>query len=521
MSFLKSLIISIAASLVFGGLFFLLCYGTSSGKGGVPRASHREVGAGYAVLTLDAAYPDALIQDLLADEGIVNVLGESSQWVFLDDFGELERVPLDAYRERVEPFDLRNDGYAERLRSLFVAREERRLFIPLGSGASKNRAFDLEERIAAALGDILFTVTITGPPESVVLPALLFAVVAALTMIFSGAPLAAAFLLPLWAVPAGMGAAGFSLMAALAGFFRLLRDPLREYFIFHRYGKPDDLLDGGGMGELMIKIFNSHGVSCVLSPLFLAAYIVSAVIGGLSLVGVFMGLIFFLVLLILAFWTESMRGMNQGHIRFLPVQITDIAMKPLSFSRVILPFALASLGMFFLPTPVTDGNTGAPAVSRELRDWKRREGVYDPALLPRAYQDHVRFQNSFSLTPLDLDGYSQSYLRYTLGKDGLIAGSSAPEGDPSGLFPDGGSPPPFPLAGLIDFLENNAYTSFEGFPAGEARVKKMSVVESSHGGDLASVLISLGLCIPLILLDSRGRRIRGKFSAYMDKRIAA
>jgi hypothetical protein len=148
MSLPKSVGVSITVSLLCGGLVFVLSYGLPGrqkpalGRGGAP-------GEGFAALTLDASYPDRQIRELLAYGGVKTAIGESSQWVFLEDFGGLEQVPLDRYWERVEPFDPRNDGYAERLQSFFVFNGERRIFIGL-----KGAPLDLEGRVQAALGDI-------------------------------------------------------------------------------------------------------------------------------------------------------------------------------------------------------------------------------------------------------------------------------------------------------------------------------------------------------------------------------
>jgi hypothetical protein len=486
MSFLKSLFISITASLISGVLLFLFSGGIT-GLGRQPVRGSAGLREGYAVLTLDASYPDRFIRELLTQERIINTIGESSQWVFLDDFGGLEKVPLDSYRDRVEPFDLRNDGYAERLRSFFVFQEKRRLFIPL-----RGNFGDLEGRIKAALGDIPFSLAVLTPPGSVILPVVLFAAATVFTLLLSGEALFTAFFLPLWGALSALGVPGFALIAILAGLSRVLREPVREYFVSRRYKKPPH--SPRGFAALALP------ETWALSALFLAALGIITFFGNLSWLTVIMGLLFFWVILCLSRRTESYRGDRQGHIRFLPVPISDMAPRPSRYSRIMFPFILAALLLLFLPG-FFSGNS-APRSSREWADWK---GSGD--LNAEMYRDHVRFQQNFSFIPLGSDRYSedpfQSYLRYSLAEDGLIDGAVPGEF----LLEETGEIPPFPLEGLIDFINNYTYID-PGFAA-------------PHSGGLICLLISLGLCIPLILWDWRRRRTKGKFSMYMDKQIAA
>jgi hypothetical protein len=484
MSFLKSLLVSIIASLVAGVLLFFLSGGIA-GFGRQPVRKGAGLRDGYVVLTLDASYPDRFIRELLTQERIVNTIGESSQWVFLDDFRGLEKVPLDSYRDRVEPFDLRNDGYAERLRSFFVFQERRRLFIPL-----RGNFGDLEGRIRTALGDIPFSLTVLTPPESIVLPAILFVVAAVFTLLLSGEALVIAFFLPLWGVLSALGVPGFALIAVLAGLSRLLREPIREYFVSQRYKKP--LNSPRSFATIDAQAFPG---TWGLSALFLAALGIITFFGALPWLTVIMGLFFFLVILCFSRRTESYWGDRQGHIRFLPVPISDMALRPSRHYRIMVPFILAALLLLFLPALFSGNST--PRSPREWTGWK---GSGD--LNAEMYWDHVRFQQNFSFISLGPDRYpedpSQSYLRYSLAEDGLI--DSAVPGE---FFPENtGEIPPFPLEGLIDFINNYTYID-PGFSA-------------PRSGGVICLLISLGLCIPLILQDWRGRRMKGKFSVYIE-----
>jgi hypothetical protein len=432
----------------------------------------RVPGDGFATLTLDASYPDRLIRELLAREGIAAAIGESSQWVFLDDFGKLERVPLDTYWDRVEPFDPRNDGYAERLQSFFVYKGQRRIFIAL-----KGAPLDLAGRVKAALGDTRYSLAALAPRRSYRAAALLFIAAAALTLLLSRDSPLTLFFLPLWAPLAGLGSPGFALMAVLAGLSRILREPARDYVVSRRYGTA---------GKTALP---PAGV-WVFAGLSLGAAALLAVFGGLPPLTVPAALILVPVILCCSLWNESCREAREGHIRFRPVPIAPLARRPGAYSPVMAPFALAAAAMLL---PVFSA-AGASVPDTAWTGWK------SPLELSAAsYREHAAFQQAFSYTAL---GSGETlYRRYALAGDGLIDGAGSGEA----AFAAAEEIPPFPLASLMDFLANYAYT------------------DPSLGSspEWACPLIVLGLCVPLIIRDRRRRRMWGKWSIYMDKRIAA
>jgi hypothetical protein len=470
---LNPVIIAIGASLAAGALLFFL------GTGG--RVSGTRAPYGYAVLTLDDSWPDRSIRELLAGQRLGNTIGESSQWVFLDDFGSLEKVPLDTYADRVESFDLRNDGYAERLRSFFVFQGQRRLFIPL------NGAGDITGRVSAALGDIPFSLSVLTPHEgtrSVVLPAILFVLAAALTLYCSGEVLLTALFLPLWAVPAGWGVPGFAVIAVLAGLSRFLREPLRDYFIARRYGKS----------------FRQPPGALPLGILFFLALGGITILGALPPFTVILGSLFFLALLAFSLRAELLCGAPRGHIRFRPVPIADIAGgpagRPSSYALIMAPFTLAALALLLV-----SGAAGPiPVSSFDRTGWKSPPAP-DAKAFAEAYSAHAAFQRDFSRAPLGSSPLETAppYLSYVLAEDGLLDGPVEDSGEPVEI-----EIPPFPLEGLIDFLTNYTYTD-PGFGSSGLR-------------ELMCLLVVLGPGVPLIFRD---RRRPLKLAMYMDKRIAA
>ena len=451
-----------------------------------PRSLPPSGGGGYAVLSLDAAYDDRYIGELLAQGKGKNYISESTQWVFLDDFGELVRLPLDSYWQRVEPFDPRNDGYARRLESFFVHDGKRFFFIPLSPdflGASGEK---LEDDLARCLGDIPFRVEFPGASRPLGLYALLFAGAALGMVLLSGAPRIGIRLLPLLAALSSQGPGGFALAAFLTALFGLLLRPLREFFISRRYRNQ------------YIQINKKNGESPFFWGsllLFLAGYGVLCYLGRFSAVLGLTGVVSFFLILGLSLWAESRGGLKMGHVRFVPVPISVHSPGLRVFSRVMAPFALGSLASLFLPPLVLPGYAagGVPQAPAE------RQG---DLISPGEYETHAAFQASFSVRPLRAGGDDPGeggYLRYRRGEDGLIGDYSAVEDN------RGGEIPPFPLEDLMNFLARREYAQ--------------GPVNTS--GELFPIFGALFLCIPGFLPIGQRHSKKKRLLVYNDKRIAA
>jgi hypothetical protein len=447
---------------------------------------------GYGVLSLDAAYSDREIGGLLVREGVENVISESTQWVFLDDFDTLRQIPLDVYNEQIESFDPRNDGYAERLRSFFVREGKRYFYIPLPPDFAGRGPGNFEKRLVRSLGDIPYSFSIIGAVRPYFRFFLLFLLAAAATVFFSRTPLPCAVLLPVLAPLLFAGPPGFALSAALAGLQAMLREPAREYFISRRYGYRRFLRGPSRYRDLWVRlgIFRRRGGAPLV---FILAYGIICGIGGVSPV---LGLAFFasfVGVFFLSLWAESCPGENPGHVRFIPVVILDFSVKRLFPPKIILPFSLASLLSLFV-SPLLTAPSGLPA------------GEAVPLVSPAEYERHVLFQSSFSVSsPEDRagEGRGNGYIRYILGKDGLVA--AVPAVLEKGTGGELGEIPPFPLESLMAFLGNSV-------PAGETRRAPR---------DLLPPGLVLLTGIPLLFLSGQGNRKKKKIPVYRDKRIAA
>jgi hypothetical protein len=477
MYFKGSTIISIFVSVTLGLGMFYLTYGF------LPPSR----GEGYAVLSLDASYEDRYIGELLEQGNWGNYISESTQWVFWDDFGELVQLPLESYEDRVVPFDPRNDGYARRLESFFVHGGKRFFFIPLSTDFWGIPREKTEESLARCLGSIPFQVEFPGVYRPLGIYALLFAAAAVGMILLSGAPWAGISLLPLLAAVSYPGPGGFALATSLTALLGLLLQPLREFFISRRYRhhypgiiKKNRIFKiQSGMILLFLVIY---GAICFLGrfPVFFGA-------GGLFS--------FFLILGV-SLWAESKEGTKMGHIRFVPVPISVPPPGTGKFFRIMIPFALGSLGALFLPPLILGSGYTAgdnPPVSTKWQDYM---------INFEEYEAHAAFQVSFSLKPLRIGGVNREhgeYLRYHRAGDGLIGDYSAVEDNHAREIP------PFPLEDLMNFLTR--------------REPAQALVYTPR--DLLSVFMVLFFCIPAFFPIGYTHSKKNRLLVYNERRIAA
>jgi hypothetical protein len=519
-------------SLVLGALLFILASFFSP----VPKpGGNRAAGPLFAVLELDESVSDremaaALNQALGLGVSGAQVFSESSQWVLLNDFDNIIRVPLDQYGDRLEALDPRNDGFAGRLRSFFVRNGKRYFFIPLDDSASlfggifSRAAYrPVREKVRDLMGGVPYTLTFPG--EGSLRPAtagpsagggsyglyLVCYLLAAAALCFMFRPRLLAFHLVLSLGGLSLlGSPGFTMGAILCLLAGLLLEPVREicfslWFTGSFRRREGSLLNGIRWNSLI-----PYRSRWLLGLPLAGIYILSAVLGEAPLLALasfaaFMGIFF-------AYFIVEFRG--RRHIPFVPVIIMENRAGS-EFPKSMLPFACASLiSAFFslssldlgleLPrTPAwldkagrTDRNPDA-ALSAESRE----EGW--PAPIDAAeYRAHVLFQTGFSLLPLGSEFAQPEYFHYDIGQDGLITDVSA---EYYGIDQD---IPPFLLEGFMTFLKNQVYTE-----ASAAR-------ELSLAGFLPA-LCTLLICIPAFTGPVRRGGGKRKPSLYGDKRIAA
>ncbi|MDR0554801.1 MAG: hypothetical protein LBG76_08405 [Treponema sp.] len=427
---------------------------------------------GYAALSLAVDYPEEAVLRALTAAGIEPVIAESTQWVYIDDFGELTEVPLNTFPDRLEDFDPRNDGYARRLRAFFLREGKRYLYMPLSAG--------LERRITASLGDVPFTLELPSQPLEWYF--LIFAAASAGSVALGGAALSTALILPPAAGLYLAGAPGFAMAAALLGMFGMIRAPLRELLASRR---------PGSLRRQWVNFRFSWFRTVLLGGLYWVVWRWS----GLSVRSGLVVLLSFSC----AFAASLRLELRQRYVRFQPVPIRHSGQNVSLFPRSMAPFTLASILVLFALPPF-------------LRSQENGEVSLDPALLIRAgeYDAHVAFQSGFSYRPLRSggvtgvtgvtggEGRGDSYRRYARGEDGLIQTETEVPSGETGLFEGA---PPFPLEDLMAFLNGVG----ESPPQGER-----------------FLIVAMGVfCIPVLIPHSRRRGKAGALLINNDKRVAA
>jgi hypothetical protein len=492
MALQKSVIIAICVSLCAGFLSFV------SARFFIDRGT----GGGYGILSLDQGCPDRTIGAALTAAGIETYYSESNQWAYLDDFGELVRIPLDEYQERLEPFDPRNDGYAKTLGAFFVRDGTRRFYIPLNPEKGDSRK-KLARRIAAALGDTPYSLDflISGSPFSrYVVLFVLFGAAVLGSVLLSGRAFQMAFLIPPCIPLVFWGPSGFVLGGMLFGFSGSLFTALDDFFIRRPWEERFFRRPQGSRPGL-------SGFSQLMPLLFAASYGAVVFLGG---VPVHAALPVFVSCCVIPGILLRVEPDREGHVRFRPVPIRKSPMNPLVFLRyfkrncpyTILPWASASVFTLLLSL-ILPWSSPEPGV----------ELAGDRFLLHSGdYEAHLDFQRSFSLRPLETgknNGFPEHppYYRYSIGEDGFIMETAAENYpfDTGPEAPKGGEYPPFMLADLMDFLEG--YT-----PA-------VNPVHTRN--DLISIVFILVLAAPPLIRAGKRERKKRNLLIINDKRIAA
>jgi hypothetical protein len=400
----------------------------------------------YAVVSVDASLSDRHIGALLDSAGLEKgYFSESTQWIDIDDFGALRKIPLDTYREEIEAFDPRDDGFAERIRAFFVRDGKRFFFIPLVEGGRKK----LEKAAASALGDISFDFEFLGFYRSF-LPCLLLLALAARGAVFlSGSPPGFVFqVFPLLGFARG-GPSALVLAAFLACFWALFQDPLNEIFTARRY--PPGFYAGPGLRGLREKL-RPYGLNLVLILVFLLLFGFVSLIGGLPPLPVWTGLAASWGLCFLSRAAQAEGQKKAVHARFNPVIMLPGRVKAVPLFPLAVIFVPAVLLSLLIPWlfPSLSYSKEAPSVSA-------------PRFLisPADYEEHIAFERSFSRRPLGSDSPEDGYVHYYLGEDGLIAGE---EDEPPGEDRRE-EIPSFPLENLMEFLLQYNNSLGEAAPA--------------------------------------------------------
>jgi hypothetical protein len=417
-----------------------------------------DIKGGYATLVCGEDCSDPELRERLDSRGLTGLVSESDQWFLLDCFGSVEKIPLVDYSERILPFDPRNDGYAEKLRRIFVRDGNRYIYIPIAA----NNPEKLESQIAAALNGVSYSLDYTRAPgrHDILLPLLSFCLTACA---FFAIPalrrrLNAGFLPCLAALsPLALGLIpGFALAALLAGFTALLAEGGRQ------------------------KPYDSHlpfAQKWLLAFALIACYGCFSFFSGLPVHFVFIVLAFFCCALFVSvkagggkISTFKINKLYPRRRRFNPVEIISRNTVSYGFFPVMLPFAVMALALalagFARPDTVSASATVPAAYVSPLPAG---------AITEADFEEHFIFRSTFSLRALGKKDQAGGVLAgYELSSNGLLD-PVAPEVDQELQIPE------FPLGDLL---------------RGISPVSARAVKPEEHGNSAA---IDLLLALPPVL----------------------
>ena len=420
MSFFRSFLLVCLIS--FAAAFGLLILGSLMG--------YEEFRGGYAVLSVDASVDDAAVVSLL-QSGDNNFGGtpvsESSQWVFLDEFDSINKIPLAQYPARILPFDPRNDGYAGKLKQLFLKDEKRLFYIPLQAGNWDVNLLD--KQLSSLLGDIYFSVDYYGVGRPLYLFFIAYAAASFCFFIIclirkkqSGKIACIITLIPVLSSFAFFGAHGIACAAVFLAFFILLRDLLTELSILPASGK------------IYKKYFLPYRLYWFFLLLFPPVFYILIYFSQIKLfffisAGAAAFLVFFLSL-------KIMSVSRKEHKRFTPVLIMRKRSPEFVLPFYILPFAAAAVFVLF----------AAPYMTAVYDSEKK----FDAFITEKDYYDHINFQASFSVRQINDPNVSAgAFPEFFFDADGLPSILSA-----ANITVNMNDFPPFPLRNLMDFFND-------------------------------------------------------------------
>jgi len=425
MSFFRSVLLASLISLL--AALCLLFIGSAMG--------YEEFRGGYAVLITDDSIDDSTILSHLESGDLFfggTPVSESSQWVLLDEFDSVKKIPLDQFSSRIFPFDPRNDGYAGKLRDVFVRNGKRFVYVPLFTGNWK--ANFLDKKFNELMGDIPYSVEYYGIGRPLALFFIIYAAASVILLILCYAKRkvhrSIVNIIPMIPVLSSLGffgAAGIGSAAALFALFILLKEPLNELV-----NPPPLSKKGKRINNIYKEIIAPYKFYWLFIPLFAAVLSILTIFSQLKvlfLIAVTAAsfAVFFFSLKIVSF-----SGVE--HRRFNPLMIVRRRFPEFVFPMYIFPFVIgAFLAMFFTPYMSGSYDTG---------------NKFDSIVTEQDYYEHLTFQSTFSTRRLDES--SSAFPAFSIDTDGLfsINKTAAVQSVKMSDFPG------FPLKHLMDFFNN-------------------------------------------------------------------
>jgi hypothetical protein len=448
---------------------------------------YEEFRGGYAVLTVDDSIDDRTLRSYL--EKGANIFGgspvsESLQWVMLDEFDAVRAIPLDSYFSRVSSFDPRNDGYAEKLREVFVRDGKRFVYLPLKAG-NQNSSL-IEKQFKDLLGDIPFSVEYygIGRPLHLFFIAYVSASVCLLVIFllrrkYNPGTANIITLMPVLSSLAFFGASGIAAAALLFAFFIMFKEPLGD-FVTLTASLPKE--NSNKVKLIQKEIILPYKFYWFFLPVFVLSFTGIIVFSQLKLLFL---LAVFACALAVFFLSLKILSLPSGdkHRRFTPILIIKRRFPEFAFSFYILPFAAAAfLTLFFTP---------------QMPGAYVSNSKFDALIEEQDYLAHLSYQASFSTRQFGAS--SSDFPDFFIDTDGLPSmrgNNSANQAVNIDNFP------PFPLKNLMDFFHNvNSGKRTDAGSGGSTRLT-----------ELLSLFVLLFFILPGFFIKTKGDSSKIDFS---------
>jgi hypothetical protein len=379
----------------------------------------------YAKVSVDRSIEDETLLTLLGQgygKYWNSIISESSQLVYLDEFGSVSAVPLNVYFNRINDFDPRNDGYANKLRDIFFEDDQRNVFLHIGN----TKMPSIIKNVNKYLKDVTHTLVFYGFGKPVrfffllyVVAAFFFPILCFFMKIKFRSLIGVFILLPVLFPLSFFGAAGLASAAVIAGLFALLAEAINELCILH----------GKRRGFLLKKSTALFMPYLIEISLMVFTLLVIAILSNLPLIFI---TVIFLVSAFLSFFSIWVLQGGKNHKRFTPIKIINKHNFDFAFSIYMLPFAVSSIMALLLSLWFAGSAKTESPIKRIIHEHE--------------YREHIDFQTAFSTSPLwDTQA---DYSDYFFDKDGLVAEK------PVNNMENIRNYPPFPLAPLMNYMEN-------------------------------------------------------------------
>jgi len=428
MSFFRSVLLASLISLI--AAVCLLFIGFSMG--------FEEFRGGYAVITVDENIEDRQVRSMLEISGynVGEPISESSQWVMLDRFDSLQRVSLNEFFSSVLSFDPRNDGYAEKLRAVFVRDGKRYFFLPLMAG--NWNPGKLDKSFHTLLGEIPFSVEYYGIGRPLALFFIVYSIASAILLVLCylnrKIHRSIVNIIPMIPVLSSLcffGAAGIGCAALLFGLFILLKEPLHDLL---NPAEKSEKEFKKRMQQLYKEIIIPYRYYWLFLPVFFLAFGILIVFSQLTFL--FLFILFIVSFAVFFFSLKIVIFSGVEHKRFNPVTIIRRRFPQFVFPVYILPFAIgAFLTVFF-----------TPYMSGSIASDKR----FDHLVSEQDYLSHITYQASFSRNQLNSSYYNNDFPSFYFDSEGLPVISTASSKQSVNL----NEYPSFPLKHLMEFFGN-------------------------------------------------------------------